>query len=275
MSFYFIREKEVKVIDIKILIHSSIVLLLFALLLCPSYLQASQTDVGTDIPEIIANVASDGTKDVVSEYEPRVPSKIAINKFKQQHRFNYKIGEDTPPADASWLDYAIYRAFSFLLYLMHFPLVKILLIILVATLVIWWLVRIGLIDNEVFSKNRKLNRSFKGGLNDIEDTLEYNFDILIEKAVKEKNYRSATRLHFLKNLKALSDKDLIHWDKQKTNNNYINEISDQKLRKEYATNALIFDYVWYGELNINESEFKEIHHYYDEFHKNVMSYAAL
>ena len=47
-----------------------------------------------------------------------------------------------------------------------------------------------------------------------------DLDKYLEKALKEKNYRLAIRIHFLMIIKLLQDKELIKWKKEKTNFDY-------------------------------------------------------
>ncbi len=61
-----------------------------------------------------------------------------------------------------------------------------------------------------------------------EDIHSINFQELIAKAIQNKDYRKAIRLHFLKLLKELTDKNLIKWQIDKTNNDYTIELAKSK-----------------------------------------------
>lgn len=259
------------------LLKSITIIILLAFLWIPT----AQAEVVNDLLEIQDNHINDKSGRENQEtlmlsktnLSPRVPSKSAIENYNSQYRFKYKIGEE-PVENISWFNWIFIYIFRFFFYLMSIPLVRILLIIIIVALILWRLVKMGLIDTAGFSGKRKLKRQFDDGYNILENDLEHNYDKLISDAVSQKNYRLAIRLLFLKNLKILSDREMIVWDKKKTNNNYIYEISDGELRKKYAQNSLIFDYVWYGEFEIDEADYAIIHQQYDEFYKNVRKYAV-
>ena len=80
-----------------------------------------------------------------------------------------------------------------------------------------------------------------------------DFDNLIDSALKEKNYRLATRYLYLKSLKSLTNKQIIEWHYDKTNGEYINEIENENTKSLFKRISYIYDYVWYGEFPIDET----------------------
>lgn len=99
-----------------------------------------------------------------------------------------------------------------------------------------------------------------------ENVHKMNFEYLITNAIKNKDYRLAVRFLYLKNLKQLSDKEIIDWNSNKTNYSYQYEISDSSLRSKFLETTLIFDYIWYGEFPVSENSFEEI-----QIHMNDLS----
>jgi hypothetical protein len=90
-----------------------------------------------------------------------------------------------------------------------------------------------------------------------ENISEVNFDSLIKKALKETNYRLATRYLYLASLKKLTNKNVIDWHYDKTNNDYLNEINDTTIKTYFKRISYIYDYVWYGEFSIDEAAFNK------------------
>jgi hypothetical protein len=88
-----------------------------------------------------------------------------------------------------------------------------------------------------------------------ENIKEINFEKLISTALKENNYRLATRYLYLSSLKTLTNKEVIEWHYDKTNSDYINEIKDSNLKTLFKRISYIYDYVWYGEFPIDETTF--------------------
>ncbi|SFI55617.1 hypothetical protein [Halpernia frigidisoli] len=97
-----------------------------------------------------------------------------------------------------------------------------------------------------------------------ENIHEINFPELINKFEAEKDFRSAIRYRFLSVLKMLSDKNKILWMPEKTNQDYVSELKDETSKKQFLELAYIFDYVWYGEFSITESDYS----FYKEKFKN-------
>lgn len=96
------------------------------------------------------------------------------------------------------------------------------------------------------------------GFSYVEENIEQiDFDKLIKKALKDNNYRLATRFLYLKSLKSLANKKIIEWHYDKTNSDYLNEIKDGKLKDLFRHVSYIYDYVWYGEFPIDETSFNK------------------
>ncbi|GFD79212.1 hypothetical protein KUL118_20740 [Tenacibaculum sp. KUL118] len=81
---------------------------------------------------------------------------------------------------------------------------------------------------------------------------------LIQKATSEGNYQLAVRYYYLLLLKKLSDKEFISWQQEKTNEDYIKELSSKKqLYTDFKELTYLYDYVWYGEFSINKEKFTQ------------------
>ena len=104
-----------------------------------------------------------------------------------------------------------------------------------------------------------------------EEQIIKNEDInaLIEAAIKQKNFRLAIRYYYLRTLKYLTEKELIIWEQQKTNNDYILEIKTDHLRKSFEQLTYIYDYVWYGEFDIDEIKFHSFSSNFKDVNKEI------
>jgi ABC-type dipeptide/oligopeptide/nickel transport system permease component len=92
----------------------------------------------------------------------------------------------------------------------------------------------------------------------VEDIYAIDLDAEAENAIRQQNYRFAVRLLYLKTLKQLSDAGRIHWELNKTNSIYINELTNDEQRLAFKLLTRQFEYVWYGELAIDAEVFKKI-----------------
>lgn len=102
-----------------------------------------------------------------------------------------------------------------------------------------------------------------------ENIHEMDFDKLIQEAVEKKQLRHATRLVFLYALKILSDKHLIDFNPGKTNHDYVEELSSPELKTGLNELSFYFDYAWYGNFSITESQFNKIRKVFNEWRSKV------
>ncbi|SDS88096.1 DUF4129 domain-containing protein [Winogradskyella sediminis] len=93
-----------------------------------------------------------------------------------------------------------------------------------------------------------------------EEQIIKNEDIpaLIHNAIQQQNYRLAIRYYYLLSLKYLTETDRISWQPQKTNEDYIKEISKAHLKADFKNITKIYDYVWYGEFTIDAVKFEAL-----------------
>ena len=96
-----------------------------------------------------------------------------------------------------------------------------------------------------------------------------NINTLISEAIKQKNYRLAIRYYYLLSLKYLTDKQSIEWQPQKTNEDYINEIKEPSLKFDFEHITKIYDYVWYGEFDVNALKFERLKLPFELLHKSI------
>lgn len=110
---------------------------------------------------------------------------------------------------------------------------------------------------------------------DDEDVRASEFDELLAKALSDKNYRLAVRYLYLKTLQKLDEAQLIEWSPNKTNHSYINELTNRDLIPSFRDKVLLFELVWYGEYQIKEPEFDQIHNAFASFNQNVTQSASV
>ncbi len=87
------------------------------------------------------------------------------------------------------------------------------------------------------------------------DLREIDFDRQIDEAVAARDFRRAIRLLYLKTLKTLAVRELIDWQRDKTNHAYVDELRRPALRTPFAALTDLFEYVWYGDFPVDEAAF--------------------
>ncbi|MGZ4059834.1 MAG: hypothetical protein ACXVPU_12435, partial [Bacteroidia bacterium] len=133
-----------------------------------------------------------------------------------------------------------------------FNIFKFILIIAVIVIIIFLLLK-----NDVRALFYGKSASVQIDFSEFEENIHtINFDVLIDEAISKKDFRKAVRLHFLKLLKELTDNNLIKWQIDKTNNDYSIELANSKYSSQFKELALLYEYIWYGDFQLDESNFK-------------------
>ncbi len=134
---------------------------------------------------------------------------------------------------------------------------------------------IGILLNFLFRSNK--TRVFKksdgspepDGIILKSENAKANIKQLILEAENTGNFTTAIRYQFLDILRVLDEKKLIKWNESKTNLNYINELKELKERESFSRLAHIFEYLVYGEFNIDESKYSKYKLEFHEFIENL------
>ena len=98
-----------------------------------------------------------------------------------------------------------------------------------------------------------------------------DINLLISEALKNNNYRLAIRYYYLLSLKHLSEANLIDWQPQKTNADYIEELKVSNLQPDFQNITKIYDYVWYGEFDINAPKYENLQRIFQSLNSNITS----
>lgn len=82
-----------------------------------------------------------------------------------------------------------------------------------------------------------------------------NLEELIKEAINNKNYRLSVRYYYLYLLQQMTEQNIIVWQQQKTNEDYIKEIKTKALQDDFIRSTRLYDFVWYGNFDISEDQF--------------------
>ena len=99
-------------------------------------------------------------------------------------------------------------------------------------------------------------------LNNYEDITAENIEhadihALIKNAENDDNYRLAIRYYYLLVLKTLSLKNYIKFEDDKTNSEYLNEISEKPFSEKFAYTSYLYNYIWYGKFSLNIEQYNK------------------
>jgi hypothetical protein len=85
----------------------------------------------------------------------------------------------------------------------------------------------------------------------------------LERAIKEKNYKIATRLYYLLIIQKLAEKKEIVWSKEKTNREYTNELRRFSALADFRQVTLIYEKAWFGKELTTQDEFERFQPLFD------------
>lgn len=96
-----------------------------------------------------------------------------------------------------------------------------------------------------------------------------DFDKEISQAISQNLLTRAVRLWYLKVLKKLDDTELILWSIDKTNYEYWQEIQNEDLKQKFRDLTYFFEYVHYGDFEINNQNFDEVKRSFETFYGQI------
>ena len=255
-------------------LRSMIKLLFFSkLLLVICITTSAQDETAGNLLELIQTAPEKSTARYdapsdTSHVEIRLPAAAALDKFRNDSEFNYS--REIPYEKTLWgmIGYYIAKFFSSLYEIEGSSnWMRWLWIGLLSVVAVFGLIKMLGVDMSgiFFSKPPPAV--------DLSDTVidehvdRNKLGAMLEKALEEKQYRLAVRLTYLIVLQRLSDAGQIHWQADKTNRSYLNEINDQKLRQPFANLTRLYEYVWYGDFDIHAERYRDIENDFDELNR--------
>ncbi len=232
---------------------------------------------------ILGTISVLGQKDstgLIFDTEPLEIKKITgedLQNFKDNPDFNYEVIESSP----SWWDnfltwlwnlllnffqwlFGVEKAAGFLAE--FFSWIPYVLLGLLLFLLIRFFLNVNARSLFYSKKNQSLVTLSE------EEHIIKNEDIqqLIQEAIQQKDYRLAIRYYYLHILKILSDGEFIEWQLQKTNADYISEIEELELKQPFGHITWLYDYIWYGEFDIDEAKYTRLETNFTSFKKRIL-----
>jgi hypothetical protein len=102
-----------------------------------------------------------------------------------------------------------------------------------------------------------------------DDIFAINYQKEIDKAVSMSNYRLAVRLMFLRVLKKLSDNNVIQYQQDRTNFDYLLQLRPTTMYPDFFKLTRNYEYSWYGQFEIDKEKFALIKVDFDKFEGKI------
>ncbi|MEO8534032.1 MAG: DUF4129 domain-containing protein [Flavobacterium sp.] len=175
-------------------------------------------------------------------YEYKAPEKNAWDYFKE------------------WLAGILRRLFTFKNPTAAINLVAILMKVLAVIIIIFviYLIVKALIGKEgrwIFGKDSNKKTIYYSELEKNIHLLD--FKKLIQESIERGEKRIAIRYYYLWLLKVMAQNHYIEWDIEKTNSDYLYELQSPVYKEEFTYLSYLYNYIWYGEFEIDEATFKK------------------
>ncbi|NRB50932.1 MAG: DUF4129 domain-containing protein [Saprospiraceae bacterium] len=191
----------------------------------------------------------DRSTSLISDQEwEKWSEKRADSKYWEKIQAAEKEGKKEEEEPAAEFDPSLIKAFATFL------------LIIIGIIVAFFVVR-QLMGLQIRPRNRKIKRQgdLTIDLEEIEDKLEeVVLEDFIQEAIQNGNFALAIRLYYLEALKSLSLQQQIKWKKDKTNRDYLLEMSNSPFYHSFQEITRLFERVWYGNRTIDAAIFHDI-----------------
>ncbi len=185
-------------------------------------------------------------------------------KYKESEEFDYN---DNRPKDSLWKRFKralndalnnFFRQFN-VNYKVdnYFTIGMRIMGVAVIVLLLYYIIR-AFIQKDIYWLFKKKAKKLEINVEDIEQNIEnVNFDLLIEKTITDNAYRLAIRFYYLWLLQRLQEQNHIVWNIEKTNSDYVKEITDSETKAQFQYLSYLYNNIWYGEHDITFEEFSK------------------
>jgi len=96
-----------------------------------------------------------------------------------------------------------------------------------------------------------------------------DFDEAIHQQMEQHQYRQAIRLYYLKMINILRIKEIIRFSKEKTNIDYLGDLTNKDLKLRFTAITSIYNHVWYGDIEITEDQFLRFEERFQSFYSAI------
>lgn len=126
----------------------------------------------------------------------------------------------------------------------------------------------GEIQSAFIGKNSNKDLSVSRGIEDIQSA---DLQKELDQAISAGNYALAVRYLYLMAIRDLDQKNLLDWKKDKTNHDYLRELSGTATYAPFDRLTYYYDYIEYGEFPVGKESFERVQSIYSEIREGIQS----
>jgi hypothetical protein len=115
-----------------------------------------------------------------------------------------------------------------------------------------------LLTNKISLFAKRDTAATSSSTSEAENIFQLPYHNLLQKACQDKNYRQAVRILYLQTLKMMSEKNIIKFQPDYTNLNYLSQLNHTNYFKDFFNITHHYEYVWYGKFEVPEERFDKI-----------------
>jgi hypothetical protein len=223
--------------------------------------------------EKIVDVQIDTLKIVQKNFDKEV-----LDAYKKEAVFNYEIQKREKNIFErawSWLGRVFIKALSWIFEDIGpavglFKAVLQVVPYLILGLLLFFILKFFLkINSKTSFEGNEINPSIFAA--DEEDLLRHsNIEELITEAIEKNELRLAIRFYYLLVLQKLTEKELIVWQQEKTNEEYVKEVKKASIKEDFKETTHLYDFVWYGNFSMNNTEFLKAEQLFKSLTKKII-----
>ncbi|MFS4416799.1 DUF4129 domain-containing protein [Maribacter sp. 2307ULW6-5] len=201
-----------------------------------------------------------------AELHPVTIDEDDLAPFKEDPAFDYELMTSPAPewflALKNWLGNQLLKVFEWIFGLERasgalsafLELLPYVLLVLLLTLVIRFFIKAN--NRNILQAKKNLSQV---GLGSEEQLMQRpDLQALLGAAMADQDYRLAIRYHYLISLQEMEQKGLIAWERQKTNMDYLNELTQPPLKALFKKITRWYDYIWYGDFPVDQKSYQQI-----------------
>lgn len=98
-----------------------------------------------------------------------------------------------------------------------------------------------------------------------EDLNVDELQVKIKESIEQRKFRPAIRYSYLFTLRRLDEAGKIKLDARSTNHDYVNQMRAHDPNRSFAYLTNVYDYVWYGEFELNDEQFNLLYKDFQNF----------